>query len=61
MAGRQKIYNYLGKLNDDDRQQLAGYLIKAGYAVRIGKEQKEGKGKMIYYVEYWKEGEDAPN
>lgn len=57
---RKRIYNLLGKLNDDDRQTISALLIKAGYTVRIGKEQPGGKGKMIYYVEFW-EGENAPN
>lgn len=61
MGKRQRIYNLLGKMNDDDRQAIATLLIKAGYAVRIGKEQPGGKGKTIYFVEYWKEGDDAPN
>ena len=52
---RNKIENILGKLNDEDRSKLAGLLIKAGYAVKIGKEVPEGKKTARYYVEYWEE------
>lgn len=52
---RNKIENILGKLNDEDRSSLACLLIKAGYAVKIGKEVPEGKKAAKYYVEYWEE------
>jgi len=61
MEGRNRIYNYLGKINDDDRNALASLLIKCGYCAKIGKERPDGKGKNMYFVEYWKEGSDAPN
>lgn len=50
---KHKIRNLLQKLNDDDRNQLCCLLIKAGYAARIGKERPGGKGKTMYFVEYW--------
>lgn len=56
MMKRQRIYNYMNKVNDDDRQQLALLLIKSGYSVRLGKETPPGKRTPTYYVEYWKEG-----
>ena len=34
---RHKIKNLLMKLNDEDRNTLCCLLVKAGYAVRIGK------------------------
>lgn len=52
---KHKIRNLLMKLNDDDRNTLCCLLIKAGYAARIGKEQPEGRGKTMYYVEFWEE------
>lgn len=52
---RNRIENILGKLNDDDRNALAVLLIKAGYAVKIGKEVPAGKKAAKYYVEYWEE------
>ena len=55
MEGRKRIENILGKLNDEDRAVLASLLIKAGYAVKIGKEVPEGKKASRYYVEYWEE------
>lgn len=53
--GRQRIDNLLGKLNDDDRRDLCCILIKAGYAVKIGKEKRDSKTKAMYYVEFWQE------
>lgn len=50
---RQRIYSLMGKINDDDRNSLCCLLVKAGYAVRIGKERPGGKGQTKYYVEYW--------
>ncbi|MDO4301806.1 MAG: resolvase [Clostridia bacterium] len=58
MEKRQRINNLLGKLNDDDRSTLSCLLIKAGYAVKIGKEKVGSKGKIAYYVEYWEETEE---
>lgn len=58
---RNRIYNLLGKLNDDDRIQLASLILKAGYAARIDKEQPNGKGKTVYFIEFWEEGSHAPN
>lgn len=55
MERRQRIKNLLGKINDEDRQQLVCLLAKAGYAVRIGKERPGGKGQTMYFVEFWEE------
>lgn len=52
---RHRINNLLGKLNDDDRSTLSCLFIKAGYAVKIGKEQIGNKGRTMYYVEYWED------
>lgn len=52
---RQRICNLSGKLNDEDRQAIAAYLIKAGYTVRISKERPGDKGAYQYFIEYWKE------
>lgn len=52
---RKRIENLLNKLNDEDRSALACLLIKAGYAVKIGKDVPEVKKTVKYYVEYWEE------
>lgn len=46
--------------NEDDRLQIAMLLIKAGYAVRIGRRVVSGqneskKAQMEYTVEFWEE------
>lgn len=56
---RYRIKNLLQKLNDEDRNTLCRLLIKAGYAVRIGKERPGGKGQTMYFVEFWEEDADA--
>lgn len=56
---RYRIKNLLQKLNDEDRNTLCCLLIKAGYAVRIGKERQGGKGQTMYFVEFWEEDADA--
>ncbi len=56
---RHKIRNLLMKLNDEDRNTLCCLLVKAGYAVRIGKERPGGKGQTMYFVEYWEESDEA--
>lgn len=48
---RNRIYSHLNKINDEDRNTLCCLLVKAGYAVRIGKERPGGKGQTKYYVE----------
>lgn len=58
---RQRIYNLLGKVNDEDRNSLCCLLIKAGYAARIGKERPNGKGQTKYFVEYWEEENSNDN
>ena len=57
--GRQSETQKLQKLNDEDRNSLCCLLVKAGYAVRIGKERPGGKGQTMYFVEYWVEGDDT--
>lgn len=52
---RNRIYNRLGKINDEDRNVMVSLLAKAGYAVRIGKERPGDRGKTQYFVEYWEE------
>lgn len=44
--------------NEEDRLKIATLLLKAGYSVRIGRQQTEstgGKKQMEYTVEYWEE------
>ena len=48
-----KIYQQkIGKMNEEDRLQLASLLVKAGYTVRIGKENIEGKTTTRYYIAF---------
>ena len=58
MSERKRVCNLSGKLNDEDRQDLAKMLIKAGYAVRIGRERQGTKGAYQYFVEFWKEEDE---
>lgn len=52
---KQRIYGLSRTgLNEGDRLELARLLIKAGYAVRIGRD-KNAKGVTEAFVEYWKE------
>lgn len=54
-----KIYSLRnGGLNETDRLELAKLLIKAGYVVRIGKEQKQGRTTTRYFVEFKEVKED---
>ena len=49
----QRIYQQKdAKTNDADRLALAQLLIKFGYTVRIGKERKDGKTQVAYYVAF---------
>lgn len=44
--------------NKEDRLKIATLLLKAGYSVKIGRQQIEstgGKKQMEYTVEYWEE------
>ena len=56
---RQRIKNLNNKLNDEYRQNICKYLVKAGYTVRIGKEKPVGRGSYTYFVEFWEEEDDA--
>ena len=59
MAVIRSIRGGSAGLNEEDRLTLAGLLIKAGYAVRIGHQEIPGntKGKKEYVVEYWEAGD----
>lgn len=41
----------------DDRKELAVILVMNGYTVHMGKEKRNGKSAVIYFVEYWR-GDD---
>ena len=41
----------------EDRKALAVALSMNGYTVRMGKEKRNGKSAVIYFVEYWR-GDD---
>jgi len=55
---RQRIYNLLGKANDETRTKLVELLAICGYAVKIGRERQGSKGAYQYFVEYWTEEEE---
>ncbi len=59
---KQRIYSVkTNSLNDQDRLDIARLLIKAGYAVRIGKEKKDSANKNaanIKFIEYWEENDE---
>lgn len=61
MAVIRSIRGGSAGLNEEDRLTLAGLLIKAGYAVRIGHREIPGnaKGKKEYIVEYWEKDKEA--
>ena len=40
-----------------DRKALVVVLSMNGYTVRMGKEKRNGKSAVIYFVEYWR-GDD---
>ena len=40
-------------LNEAERLELARLLVKAGFCVKVGHEEKNGR--KIFYVEYWEE------
>ncbi len=56
---KQRIYleGTFSEINKEERITLCGLLIKAGYAVRIGRERRGSQNKYYYYVEYWRETE----
>lgn len=41
----------------EDRKALVVVLSMNGYTVRMGKEKRNGKSDVIYFVEYWR-GDD---
>lgn len=41
-------------LNQDERLEIGRLLLKAGYVVRVGKDN--GSGQSAYYIEYWEPG-----
>ena len=61
MAKRNRIYSLRKgsvQWNEEDRLKIATLLLKAGYSVRIGRQQIESAGskkQMEYTVEYWEE------
>lgn len=57
MPKKQKICSVKqNALNEQDRLELATLLIKAGYSVRLGREQKSPTNKAYsYFVEYWED------
>ncbi len=45
-----------GRLNEQERLELSRLLIKAGYAVKQGREKPSPKAAAYkYYIEYWED------
>lgn len=38
----------------EDRKALTVILAMNGYTVRMGKEKRNGKASLTYFVEYWR-------
>ena len=58
MENRQRIKaQRLGKLTDEDKYTICALLVKAGYAVRIGRENvgTVTKPKYEHFIEFWEE------
>lgn len=54
MVQKQRIYSVKSNsLNEADRLEIARLLVKAGYAVRIGRERAKPNAPYIYFVEFW--------
>lgn len=51
---KNRIYSQKNNaLSANDRLAIAQLLIKAGYAVKIGREKKDNSSTYVYFVEYW--------
>lgn len=56
---RQRIYSVKNNsLNDADRLEIAKFLVKAGYSVRLGKEVIPGKKQNRLFIEFWEESDE---
>ena len=45
-----------GRLNEEERLELSRLLVKAGYAVKQGREKLNPKNTTYkYYIEYWED------
>lgn len=45
-----------GRLNEQERLELSRLLVKAGYAVKQGREKPNPKNTTYkYYIEYWED------
>lgn len=62
-AKRNRIYSLRKgsvQWNEEDRLALASMLVKAGYAVRIGRcavdgQKDKSNAQQQYFVEYWED------
>lgn len=43
----------------EDRKALVVVLSMNGYIVRMGKEKRNGKSAVIYFVEYWRADDEG--
>ena len=49
---------YLSIQQEETGAQIRKLMMKNGYTVRIGKEQKTKNSRYTYYIEYWREDRD---
>lgn len=43
----------------EDRKALVVVLSMNGYIVRMGKEKRNGKSTLTYFVEYWRSDDEG--
>lgn len=43
----------------EDRKALVVVLSMNGYTVRMGKEKRNGKSTLTYFVEYWRSDDEG--
>ena len=49
-----------GRLNEQERLELSRLLVKAGYAVKQGREKPNPKNTTYkYYIEYWEDKNES--
>lgn len=49
-----------GRLNEEERLELSRLLVKAGYAVKQGREKLNSKNTTYkYYIEYWEDKNES--
>lgn len=55
----ENIYAEKRILKRIDRLTISGFLVKAGYTVRLGKEKLPGKNTHIHFIEYFGDNDNG--